>query len=292
MHTLDRVPIRCSIVGMGEVALGDETNADFIMVVKGYFDDSGDDKRKRFVSVGGLLGNKTQWDALQIPWALECYRLKGPFRSADCESQRGCCDGWTVDQTAALMRNLVKIIAATHVMGLGSIVPVPEYHRMFPGSGMHDPYFLALKHIIINMADIGRVAYAAFGFDSIQLWHEEGDTDEAAQQIYKDLKAVPGWMDAKRLEAFSIGTKRVIGLQAADLMARESFKHADNMGVRKTRKPVKALRDQTCFHLWNTECLEFLRDNGGPNNLQLLTTWSQRNDVPTMTRLYRQGFGH
>ena len=99
------------------------------------------------------------------------------------------------------------------------------------------------------------------------------------------------WQDARFLQGFSYGSKRVNGLQAADLVAREAFKHADNLGKRPIRKPVKALKNQTSFHLWTREALEFLRNKGGQENLELLTSWAQTGETfPKLIRLYREGF--
>jgi hypothetical protein len=82
-----------------------------------------------------------------------------------------------------------------------------------------------------------------------------------------------------------------MALQAADLIAREAFKHADNWGVRKTRKPVKRLQDRICFIMWTRPCLEYLREHGGPHNSNTLANWGQNGEAaPNMIRLWRDGF--
>ena len=84
----------------------------------------------------------------------------------------------------------------------------------------------------------------------------------------------------------------MLELQAADLIAREAFKYADNLGVRRTRMPVKRLKDRMSFHLWNRECLEFLRDRGGPENLRFLAEWAYlpSEQVPVFPRFYAEDF--
>jgi hypothetical protein len=127
--------------------------------------------------------------------------------------------------------------------------------------------------------------------DSITICHEDGQTSPAASKIYHDLKATPGWVDSKYLVGFSVAGKELAGLQGADLIAREAFKHADNLGKRKTRKPVKELHKGTSFHLWTRDSLEYLRSKGGPDNLETLTTWGQRGEtVPQMTVWFRDKF--
>jgi len=44
------------------------------------------------------------------------------------------------------------------------------------------------------------------------------------------------------------------------------------------------------FHVWHRECLEYLRDNGGPDKLEMLTSWGKERppEIPMMTQYYRE----
>lgn len=88
-------------IAMDEFVFGPwtETN-DLVMVLKGYFDDSGDDKQERFSVVGGLVGRPPQWSLFEKQWSLATYELKEPFHATDCEAQRGCCKGWSILKSA------------------------------------------------------------------------------------------------------------------------------------------------------------------------------------------------
>lgn len=97
------------------------------MVIKGYFDDSGDDKKKRFAAVGGLIGAEGAWSDFEMKWAPATYHLKRPFHSTDCEAQQGCCKGWTIDQTRSLMKRLTNIIKESRLGLFGAVVSIPEY---------------------------------------------------------------------------------------------------------------------------------------------------------------------
>ena len=276
---------------MEKFLCGRWTDADLAMVLKGYFDDSGDDKRKRFSAVGGLIGGPPQWFHFEKLWSVATYELREPFHSTDCESQRGCCDGWTIEKSGALMKKLTGIIKTTGLGAFGAVVPIADYRAVFPNSQEYDPYFLALKQTLINMGYLCRLGVASGYIDSVTICHEDGDTSADAYKIYHALKATPGWIDSKYLVGFSVGDKRLTGLQGADLIAREAFKHADNLGKRKTRKPVKALHRGTSFHLWSRDTLEYLKAKGGPDNLEALTTWGQRGEtVPQMQRWFRDSF--
>jgi hypothetical protein len=276
---------------MADFFCGDVVDGSLIMVLKGYFDDSGDDKKKRFASVGGLVGYPVQWSLFDKAWDVATYILPEPFHATDCEAQRGCCEGWTVQQTAGLMRILTQIIATTHLGSFGAVVPIVEYRAVFPGSDKYDPYFLALKQTIINMAYVCRLSARSGADDSVTICHEDGETSPQAFQIYHDLKSVPGWSDSKYLVGFSVGDKRLTGLQGADLIAREAFKHADNLGIRNTRKPVLGIKQGASFHLWTRESLEYLKSKGGPTNLEALASWGQRGEtVPQMFHWFGDKF--
>jgi hypothetical protein len=262
-----------------------------VMVLRGYFDDSGDEKQKRFVSVGGLVGNPRQWEHFDKKWCVATYELKQPFHSTDCEAQRGCCEGWTVEKSTALMKELTGVISFARLGAFGAIVPAGEYREIFPESHKYDPYFLALKQTIINMAYICRLAGLQGLADSVVICHEDGETSTEAFQIYKDLKSLATWNDSKYLDGFSVGTKKLAGLQGADLVAREAFKHADNLGVRPLRRSVKAIQKSTSFHLWNRDGLEYLKSKGGPSNLEALTTWGQTGEkAPQIINWFGDGF--
>jgi hypothetical protein len=190
-----------------------------------------------------------------------------------------------------LMKKLTAIIKETRLGAFGAVVPMDDYRAVFLDSQEYDPYFLALKQTIINMAYLGRLATLSGYSDSVTICHEDSQASPAARQIYDDLKATPGWVDSKYLVGFSVGDKRLAPLQGADLIAREAFKHADNLGKRRTRKPVRTLHWATSFHLWSRESLEYLKAKGGPDNLETLTTWGQRGEtVPQMKRWFRDSF--
>jgi len=169
---------------------------DALMVIKGYFDDSGDDRKKKWATVGGLVGYENVWSRFELKWASATYQLKKPFHAAECEAQQGCCEGWTIQQCNALMKELTGIVKKTGGV-FGSIVPIPEYRAVFPGGGVYDPYYLAVKHSIINMAYLGRLSAHNREFSAISIMHEEGDRDGKLYEIYKALKRVKTWPDAK-----------------------------------------------------------------------------------------------
>jgi hypothetical protein len=262
-----------------------------VISLRAYFDDSGDEKHQRFAAIGGLIAGSRPWTVFDTHWSVATYDLKGPFHATDCEARRGVFAGWSLEQSNAMMKKLVGIIRLSRVMTFGAIVPIPDYRAVFPNSDPDDPYFLAFKQAIINMARVGAdIDQHTLQEVGMRVVIEDGDSSSGAFDIWHQLRRIESWEHAKYLSGFGTGTKGLMALQGADLMAREAFKHADNLGVRKVRKPVKALQDRISFHLWTRECLEYLRAKGGPQNLDALINWGRTERPPQMKLFYGSTF--
>ena len=154
-------------------------------------------------------------------------------------------------------------------------MPVDLYRRLFPDAGEYDPYYLAVIHTIVGLASVARSDHKKFGFGGMECWFEDSDaTTGHTREIYKSLKNIKSWPDADMLVPTpNFKDKGLWTLQAADLVAREAFKHFDNIGKRDTRIPVKRMLSLLNFARWNEETLGYVRDNGGIENLELFTSW-------------------
>jgi hypothetical protein len=142
-----------------------------------YFDDSSDSAHKKYFACGGLIGGEIQWKNLHVPWAVATIDLSEPFRSTLCECQQGQFKTWKKNKCDKLMARLVSILRELQLHGFASIVPVPEYMSVFPDAEEYDPYYLAVRHTIINMAVLGqrvRDTYNALG--GMECWFENSET--------------------------------------------------------------------------------------------------------------------
>jgi hypothetical protein len=74
-------------------------------------------------------------------------------------------------------------------------------------------------------------------------------------------------------------SKELRPLQSADLVAREAFKRIENFNVRPIRIPMLRMREFLYFLLWNEKTLIHLAQNGGPGNLEFLSTWDENADA-------------
>lgn len=247
------------------------------MTLESYFDDSADERRNRFYACGGLLGGPNQWDAFEIFWSQEIHKLEGPFRSTDCETGHCQFGDWPKDERDNLMARLVQVLRKVQLHGFASIVPIRKYGAVFPDCLEHDAFLLALRQAIMNMAYIAD----NLGHD-VCLWFEQGAIDAKILKVFNSIADWKEWPPTKRLRKPKFDTKQLHPLQAADLIAREAFKHIDNLGVRPTRKPVVQMKGKLYFVLWNDKALRYLAMNGGPGNLELLSKWDKLKDAPRL----------
>jgi hypothetical protein len=246
-------------------------------MILSYFDDSSDPRHEHYFASGGLMAEESQWKNFHVPWAVATIDLKEPFRSSDCECQQKQFSSWSKEDCNKLMDRLVGVICEQRLHGYASIVPIDEYRSVFPDSGEYDAYYLSVKHTIINMAEIGHGERERYGFGGMKCWFEHSETTSGpTRTIYHQLRSVDTWEQAKSLDSnIYFRDKNLHPLQAADLVAREAFKHFLNQGKRNTRIPLRRMSDLLNFIVWRRPQLEYLRDNGGPDNLELLTSWGR-----------------
>jgi len=249
------------------------------MIMESYFDDSADPQRNKFYACGGFIGGPEQFDAFEITWGHLTSTLKEPFRSTDCETGHGQFENVPKAGRDKLMDRLVGVLFSTKLRGFASIIPIKEYREVYPASGEHDAFLLALRQAIMNMAFIANQLR-----NEIRLWFERGPIDSSIDRVYQTIVDWKEWEPSKRLRGIKFDTKKCKPLQAADLIAREAFKHVDNLGVRPTRIPVRRLEEQGAlyFVLWNRAALSYLAANGGPSNLELLSKWDALPDAPRL----------
>jgi hypothetical protein len=247
------------------------------VILESYFDDSSDERGHSYCAYGGLIGGPNQWDACEIQWSHETHDLKEPFHSTDCETGHGQFGQWPKKDRDVLMAKLVTILRLTQLRGFASVVPIREYRNAFPACRNHDPYLLAVRHVIMNTAYIAHELRL-----DVRLWFEKGAMDAAILRDFKSIVAWNQWAPASRLRDIKFETKTLRPLQSADLIAREAFKHLDNLGVRPTRKPVVKMESQLYFVAWNEKALKYLANSGGPNNLEVLANWDKIKDAPRL----------
>src|SRR5580700_50153 len=227
------------------------------VTIECYCDDNSDPRREKYYACGGLLGSGDEWDSLDALWSLETHELQKPFRATECECGHEQFGDWPRAKRNDLMRRLTGVIYRRNLYGFATIVPLEAYEEVFPDCGKHDAFLLAATQTIMNMAYMAHTMRK-----DAALWFESGDSDGAINTIFDSVVALKEWRPARHLRSISFEGKRIYGLQAADLVAREAFKYLDNRGTRPARIPLLRLKDVLCFIIWNRQTLGYLASNG------------------------------
>jgi len=244
--------------------------------VECYFDDSSDERRERYFACGGFVGSPDQWDMFDAFWSVETYELSEPFHSTDCECGYGQFRDWPIPKRNDLMARLTAVVNKAGLLGYASILPVADFKSVFPGMGNREAMRIVFAHIMVNMAHIANQADK-----SLALWFENSPYDGVATNVLNDLREAE-WPPSQRLRGPHFESKELRPLQSADLVAREAFKHVDNLGVRPMRKSLIQISESLFFMLWNRGTLEHFAANGGPGNLRAL--WESR-ELPDANKL-------
>jgi len=245
-----------------------------------YFDDSSDDRREKFQACGGLVGHESFWDTFEVLWTDATASLSQPFRATQCECQHGQFSKWNKEDCDALMRKLVDVINRhSRLGGFTSVVPISDFKQVFKNSAEYDPFYLAATHVFVNMAHLG-----ALYKQPVKVRFETNTkTNGRCKQIFDELRSLKLWGNRIYLSEFTTGSKSLLPLQAADLVAREGLKMMMNLGNRPLRIPAKRLWQQSTFILWTKEELQEFKEHGGLSDLPALISWLP----PTSYATYR-----
>jgi hypothetical protein len=268
-----RTPVRDHLkTGSKEPNSGDsqEVKRYHDVVINAYFDDSADANMQEYAVCGGIFGDPFLLSVVENLWYSRTMKLERPFRSTECECQKGQFKNWNKTLCNELIADLVSILANSTLQTqfISTSVPIKIYREIFPNSHRNDPYRLALRHVLIG---ISRVACKRK--DIVKCFFEAGANNGDISKAHQDVSEYhfPNTPRLRgRLVSFRFGDKTSSLLQAADLVAREGFKVSQNMGVRPIRKPLLCLWDQSGMVIWSRDYLLKLRDLGHPLSMESL----------------------
>src|SRR5208282_2655323 len=197
-----------------------------------YFDESGTHAGSPVLAVAGYMGFADKWARFEEKWerVLKAYSVEVPFHMTDFENrQQGFkhLEGRTRNQ---FFTQLVRIISEAALFGFGAAVSLADYEKLVKGpvkNSLGTPYTLCTQQCLLLVSRWmdeflyeGQVAYF---FEAGVL--RASETAEVWQKIIKDDK------ERRRCKALSIrfASKRDLRpLQAADILAYETWKHLKN----------------------------------------------------------------
>jgi len=193
-----------------------------IAMLSVFGDESHDPTKARVFVVAGLLGDHNQWRSFREQWNT---RLSGlVFHAADCESGYGEFREMPENDRHRLHRDLTGMVARSGLIGYGHAIDLagcrtaaPTVLKEFPDM----PYYDCFLRTVVKLSDFAAHFVprdrVEFTFDQ----HRE--TQYNAGVLYE-------WMTAYKpdiAEKVSFASRKEVGIQAADLWARELMKRCD-----------------------------------------------------------------
>lgn len=217
-----------------------------VIVYCTYGDESRDDTLNRVYAVAGVWGHQEDWDAIEGPWK---ERLSGrTFHAADCEFGHGEFSDLKHGEGKKIFRDLTELVANSKLFGIGTAINVSEYREIFPLDFEDAPYLWGFGDVLRHVTELTSVA-----LDKEQITEVTFDRNEPIQF---NASAMYEWMRvSKKLgrhlaDKLSFACRRTVGIQVADLFAREVMKNLDSRlsgSGRTIRLSFARLRDTQRF---------------------------------------------
>jgi hypothetical protein len=224
-----------------------------------YLDDSGTHGGAEVTVVAGFVSTKLRWDSFRREWARALRRERIEiFRMSDLENRQGEFEGWSKERTETFRGKLFDIIRQLTLAPIGSALINDDWERVMPAhirSGWGGSYGWCAEdcaHQIYKWAKrTGTSGKIKFIFEKGTVGHGQ------VSKVFAEYATDPKWA-ALQIGGHSFEEKKLVPLQAADLLAYETYKHMCNRGKRPMRRSLALLmNEQDTRHLQfhNTERL-------------------------------------
>jgi len=223
-----------------------------------YGDESRDDTLKRVYAVAGVWGHQEEWDAIEGPWK---ERLGGRvLHAADCEFGHGDFSDLGPGEGKAIIRDLITILVNSRLCGGGTAINVAEYTHSFPRDFVDAPYLWGFGDVLHHFAELTSVAIPT-GTLSEVVFDRNEPIEYNASALYEWMR-VTKKLGRHLADKLSFACRRTIGIQVADLFAREVMKNFDAQldgSKRPTRISFQKLYATQRFRFLNVGKLDFER---------------------------------
>jgi hypothetical protein len=215
-------------------------------------DESADETKQRVFAVAGIFGSEDDWSTLKDPWV---ERNGGQvFHATDCESDKDIYADRPHSENQKLYADCVRLLRRSKLMGFAAVIDLAGHRAYFPDAPEDVPYFKCFYEVVHTCGKWAKWSIpqgtVEFTFDSRR------QSDYTAGVLYDYMTNVPEWKEswlfADKINFWTSPhkSKKPVGIQVADLYAREAMKHLDNMigpVQRPERIPMFLLRQEKRF---------------------------------------------
>lgn len=233
--------------------------AKYIAVCKFFGDETGIDNNSRICAVSGFVGTEKEWERFDRNWKKVLDAEGIPyFHAVACERGKDDFYGLDVLKRGRIVDRLLQVIMNSSIRGYSYGLVKPHFEAWNEKDRIHftnnhpdNPYYLCLQTLFVFATDECKdkpdTEQIHFVFEKQEEFKEE------AEKVYDDLKSDVAWESSKHLGklCFEEEPAKYPGIQAADLLAYETFRQLDNKyfqpGLRpewKNRIAIKVLWDK------------------------------------------------
>jgi hypothetical protein len=199
-----------------------------VLVLKGYFDESGTHDGSRAISVAGYLSTPEKWLAFEQEWqaAKDAYGLEF-FHMTDFVARQEEYADWSDAERGERLANLIAIINRNVIASVGFALPVRDYYSIFSKTAKRyvgGPYGLAALSCFMDASKAIRSqlpdARIAYVFE--RGVKGKGQVMKVFDRVCDDFEV----RESNRLASLTYEDKRDFSpLEAADILAYELYRH-------------------------------------------------------------------
>lgn len=209
------------------------------MMLIGYFDETGHakDERQRFVGVAGLVASATQWEVFERKWNLTLKEFNLPFfHMKDFATSKNIFAGWSELKRRKLYGKLIRTMAVTHPLPVGSVISLEDYRSLTDDERMllQDPYYFGMFACVVYPLFL--LENKSLDVKFAPVLSEQREFKSRAELIIGAL--MQDFELAERLiSPIFQDMKVIVPLQAADIVAYELYKEFERQRYRSNDKP-------------------------------------------------------
>lgn len=188
-------------------------------------DESADETKERVFAVAGIFGSQEQWDALKEKWLVRTGGVI--FHASDCECDQGDYAENGHEVNLALYRDLITLLADSNLLGYGVSIDIASQNQHLGELLPDAPYYKCFAEVVLHFAEQGFLAVppepVSFTFD----FRLESKHNAAA--LYDHMSRLASWQYHSFIQdEIAFAVRKSVGIQVADLYARETMKFLDN----------------------------------------------------------------
>lgn len=217
----------CSIKVLTDGVFSYRCDSREILVLKAFFDDSGTHDSSDVIVMGGLLAPEEAWVVLEPKWqeALDCFGIK-QMHMSHCERRWGEFQEMERPDRDKIIERFSDLVCETGGRMLASAVSRKVWKAVLDKTPILEVVFKEPIDFLFNTCMRRALESRRASTDGLEEVVVAFDTREQNMHFWEDLASRYEKKWSPRLVGYSFGQmKRVLPLQAADMIAYEAFVH-------------------------------------------------------------------